>query len=155
MCKLSASRVASGSGDRTIRLWDTASGAVERVMHGHTATVSALVLATPELLVSGGGDYTVRIWRAHKPPIIVSLADWTPPALRRPRRGRAYDAALTGAVSTSLPSPQAARHRRLPQVHEGPLRPGAPPRPSASGPRIHCRAPPRRQHSIPPLRAGV
>ena len=55
--------VVSASSDTTIKLWDTATGALIRSFQGHRAEIYALA-ATPDgqHLVSGGGDDTIRIW---------------------------------------------------------------------------------------------
>jgi WD40 repeat protein len=55
-------RLASGSSDNTIRLWDPASGACERVFEGHQDWVSALAVLGDGRLASGSGDNTIRLW---------------------------------------------------------------------------------------------
>ena len=57
--------LASGGDDRTVRLWDPATGTAQRVLEGHTGGVYALCPVTVEgrtLLASGGIDRTVRLW---------------------------------------------------------------------------------------------
>src|SRR5262249_61278001 len=53
----------SGSEDRTLRLWDLASGAELRCLRGHTGPVLSVALA-PEgrQALSGSQDGTVRFW---------------------------------------------------------------------------------------------
>ena len=55
--------LASGGGDKTVRLWDPATGEHQRTLAGHTGPV-ATVAFSPDgrLLASGGGDDTVRLW---------------------------------------------------------------------------------------------
>ncbi len=56
--------VVSGSGDRTARVWEAASGRkVARVTHG--AEVSAVTFSPDgQYVVSGSGDDTVQVWEA-------------------------------------------------------------------------------------------
>jgi len=56
--------LASGSMDRTIRLWQLDSGECIGVLEGHTGAVSSLSLGvkSTNLLASGSLDGTVRVW---------------------------------------------------------------------------------------------
>ena len=58
-------RVVSGCDDKTIRLWDRASGQEVLTLRGHTHGVIGLAFS-PEgnRLASGGIDWTARIWAA-------------------------------------------------------------------------------------------
>ena len=55
--------IVSGSDDRTVRIWDVASGAETAKMEGHTETVYSVTFsADGRSIVSGSWDKTVRIW---------------------------------------------------------------------------------------------
>jgi WD40 repeat protein len=55
--------VAAGYRDGRIRLWDTVSGRVDRVLEGHRREVQSLVFSPAgDVLASGSRDGTVRLW---------------------------------------------------------------------------------------------
>jgi WD40 repeat protein len=55
--------LASASGDKTVRVWETATGACRSVLEGHTDEVNAVVFsADGQLLASASDDMTVRVW---------------------------------------------------------------------------------------------
>lgn len=57
------SRLASGSADGTVRLWDLASGAETARLDGHTGQVASVAFsANGRLLASGSYDKTIRLW---------------------------------------------------------------------------------------------
>ena len=55
--------LASGSGDKTVRLWEVATGTLLRTLEGHTWSVESVAFAPDgRLLASGSWDKTVRLW---------------------------------------------------------------------------------------------
>lgn len=55
--------LASGSDDKTIRLWDIATGQVMFTLQGHVNTVSSLAFSSDgKTLASGSYDGTVKLW---------------------------------------------------------------------------------------------
>ena len=57
-------RVVSGSMDRTLRLWDVATGQLRHCFDGHTDVVTSVAVSPDgRLAVSGSADRTVRLWR--------------------------------------------------------------------------------------------
>jgi WD40 repeat protein len=55
--------VASASSDRTVRVWETATGQCRSVLEGHSGYISAVVFSPDgQLVASASGDSTVRVW---------------------------------------------------------------------------------------------
>jgi WD40 repeat protein len=55
-------RLASGSTDRSIKLWDPASGSCVATLEGHSSYVLALAVLPDGRLASGSGDTTIKLW---------------------------------------------------------------------------------------------
>ncbi|GKU11826.1 unnamed protein product, partial [Fusarium langsethiae] len=56
-------KVASGSDDETIRIWDIETGECERVLEGHSESVHSVVFShDSKKVASGSDDETIRIW---------------------------------------------------------------------------------------------
>jgi WD40 repeat protein len=57
--------VASGSFDKTVRLWDTGTGALLQTLEGHSSEVNSVAFSPDgKLVASGSEDMTVRLWDA-------------------------------------------------------------------------------------------
>ncbi|GKU14713.1 unnamed protein product, partial [Fusarium langsethiae] len=58
-------RLASGSDDKTVKIWDAATGSCEQTLKGHGDGVTSVVFsADGQRLASGSDDKTVKIWDA-------------------------------------------------------------------------------------------
>jgi WD40 repeat protein len=56
-------RVATGSSDRTVRIWDAGTGMEILTLHGHTQAIQSVrFLSNGHRLISGSSDGTVRVW---------------------------------------------------------------------------------------------
>jgi WD40 repeat protein len=53
----------SGSWDKTLRLWDLATGGTLRTLEGHTGSINAVAATTDgSRALSGSDDHTLRLW---------------------------------------------------------------------------------------------
>jgi WD40 repeat protein len=67
-------RIASGSEDQTLRIWDAQSGQCLLVLKGHQGSVTAVAWsADGSRLATGSGDTTVRIWDAQSGKSLLEL----------------------------------------------------------------------------------
>jgi WD40 repeat protein/energy-coupling factor transporter ATP-binding protein EcfA2 len=58
-----SSKIVSGSGDQTIRIWDTQTGTLLHTLEGHSRMVSSVSWnADSSKIVSGSYDQTIKIW---------------------------------------------------------------------------------------------
>jgi WD40 repeat protein len=59
---LDGRRVVSGSGDRTLRVWNLESGETLQILEGHTSGVNAVTVLDGGRVLSGSDDGTLRVW---------------------------------------------------------------------------------------------
>lgn len=62
-CTLGNSLLASGSKDRSIRLWQLPEGKFIRLLEGHQKGVTSLAFSERQWIASGSEDRTVRLWQ--------------------------------------------------------------------------------------------
>ena len=68
------SLLASGSWDKTIRMWDAETGALLRTLEGHTEAVLSVAFSPDSsLLASGSWDKTIRMWDAETGTLLRTL----------------------------------------------------------------------------------
>jgi len=66
--------LASGSGDKTIKLWSLPEGALVKTLEGHKDTVRALAVSPDgKLLASGSGDQTIKLWSLPEGVLVKTL----------------------------------------------------------------------------------
>jgi WD40 repeat protein len=58
-------QIASGSDDKTVRLWDAVTGALLQTLEGHSSSFSSVAFSPDgKQVVSGSYDSTVQLWNA-------------------------------------------------------------------------------------------
>ena len=68
-------QLASGSADKTVKLWNAASGECIRTLSGHENWVWSVVYSPDgEQLASGSDDKTVKLWNAASGDCIRTLS---------------------------------------------------------------------------------
>jgi Ran GTPase-activating protein (RanGAP) involved in mRNA processing and transport len=71
---LSPHLLASGSDDKTIKVWNVNTGACVKTLTGHNDCVSALAILPDRCLASGSGDCKIKLWDVNTGVCITTLA---------------------------------------------------------------------------------
>jgi hypothetical protein len=70
-------RIASGSMDQTVRVWNTTTGLCLRTLTGHTGVVGCVASLSADRLASGSNDNTIRIWNTTSGQLLHTLIGHT------------------------------------------------------------------------------
>ncbi len=65
--------LASSSKDGTVRVWDTVLGRCEKILTGHTQSVTCVKWGGDGLLYTSSQDRTVKVWRAKDVSVCVCV----------------------------------------------------------------------------------
>jgi len=93
-------RVVSGSRDKTVRVWNVATGRAVATLQGHASWVNALAVLPDGRVVSGSEDETVRVWDVATGRAVTSFQGHTSPvnALAVLPDGRVVSGSSDGTV---------------------------------------------------------
>ncbi|CAH1798892.1 unnamed protein product [Owenia fusiformis] len=80
-------RLASGSLDRTIKIWDIKTGACLQTLKGHNKGIWCLKFFTKNLLISGCNDGTIKVWNLRSGTCARTLLGHEGPVWAMARRG--------------------------------------------------------------------
>ena len=70
VAKLTDTTFVSGSGDKTLKLWNKENGSVIRTFRGHTSDVRCVAKLTDTTFVSGSNDHTLILWNTEDGSVI-------------------------------------------------------------------------------------
>jgi WD40 repeat protein len=76
-------RLASGSDDQTVKLWDAETGQETLTIKGHTGRVTDLKFSPDGKRLAASSDQTVKLWEA---PPLDRVKLWRVPSLKQPPR---------------------------------------------------------------------
>ena len=70
-------RVCSGSRDKSVRVWDVASGECVRTLSGHTDHVTSVACSADGRVCTGSYDGSVRVWDVASGECVQTLSGHT------------------------------------------------------------------------------
>lgn len=70
-----AGRLATGSQDHTLRIWDVDTGECMKLLHGHTDTIRTLQVLRDGFLASGSKDKSIRLWHVNSGTLVYSIEE--------------------------------------------------------------------------------
>ena len=56
------SKIASGNDDGQVKIWETMSGLILKILKGHTKRVNSVTFSTKDKLASGSFDGIIKLW---------------------------------------------------------------------------------------------
>ncbi|MEH2205953.1 MAG: caspase family protein [Nostoc sp.] len=69
--------LASGSADKTIKIWNLKTGTLLETLEGHSHTVNSVVISpNGQILASGSADKTIKIWNLNTRKLVRNLGNW-------------------------------------------------------------------------------
>jgi WD40 repeat protein len=75
MVVVAAGRLATGSQDHTLRIWDVDTGECMKLLHGHTDTIRSLQVLRDGFLASGSKDKSIRLWHVNSGTLVYSIEE--------------------------------------------------------------------------------
>lgn len=73
LARIDQRRIASGSLDKTVRIWNLDSQETVQILNGHGGAVTGLAAISPQLLASASDDQTIKLWDLESGAPVVSL----------------------------------------------------------------------------------
>ena len=70
----SCKRIVSGSGDETVRIWNSETGEELKTLSGHTSDVLSVSITDDDrMIISGSDDDTIKLWNLESGELIKTL----------------------------------------------------------------------------------